>query len=82
MKTMDAKTKIFGLYVTSNASASHIEFDGKTLCGIVTGTHKNDELRWFMNGVDFKKFVEGNRNVIDKARFCKTCIKIFDSTNP
>lgn len=74
----------FGLFVTSNASRSHILFIGtnETACGLEVGVrntkHPNSEIRWIKETEPFKRFVEFNRYELDAARFCRKCLKSFD----
>jgi NADH pyrophosphatase NudC (nudix superfamily) len=80
------KIKDFGLFVTSNASNSHILFgdSNKTPCGLVfeimDTRYPCGEVRFYLPHDEFKKYVEQNRyfHYYQGYRFCKKCLIAFD----
>lgn len=82
------KTETFGVFVTSNASLTHIIFgDAKsTPCGLENESiekqnckHPASEIRDVMDSVEFSEYVKTNRVLINsELRFCKRCLKAYD----
>ena len=84
MKTEDMT---FGVFVTSNASMTHILF-GESLvtpCGLNNEPFETkgprypcSEVRAEMPAKEFKNWIELNRHVYSHMRLCKRCLKAFD----
>lgn len=81
----------FGIFVTSNASLTHIIFDDrrKSCCGLNIPSmeeryvdHPNGEIRNLLTPIEMKIYVKDNRHEPGPLRFCKICLKTYDRLTP